>query len=80
MESPVGVLRSIAHRLGCPYDGIEAWLDEFYGAKDPMAAPTSVGQRLDHIRWRIGVAEGASVIDRAAELATEWRRLGEKCR
>ena len=66
INTPLGVLRSIAHRLGCRVDEIEAVLVREFGGD--LVRHYDPERRLDAIRRKLGVAEACSVIDAAAEL------------
>lgn len=74
MESPVSVLRSISQTLGCPYDGIEGWLGEFYGEPFPRDLQDKPDERLARIRKRMGVSEGRSITGYASVIKTETTR------
>lgn len=75
--SPQGVLRSIAHRLGCRLDEIEDVVDREMGGVALERSPDPE-RRLDLIRRKLQTPEGEDVVDQAARVGSSMFSKGKK--
>ena len=66
-SSPAGVLRSIAHRIGCSYDDIERAVNEEMGG-EPIEWTHDAGRRLERIRRKLMTPEAGCVVEQTGRM------------